>query len=85
MFISGFFSQWEGVLDRYAPLLVTVHLKVQLMQTTVDTIFKASQAASKLKLVTMFEDVTGYEQIKNEQKIEELRKGNRGYECTIIA
>ena len=45
VFISGFFSQWEGVLGRYAPLRVTVHLRMPLMQTTVDSmsIFEASK------------------------------------------
>ena len=35
VFISGFFSQREGVLGRYAPLLVTVHQCIPLMPTTV--------------------------------------------------
>ena len=47
VFISGFFSQREGVLGRYAPLVVAVHLRIPLTQTTVDTmsIFEASQAS----------------------------------------
>ena len=36
MVISGFFLQPEGVLGRYAPLSVTVHLRLPLTQTTVD-------------------------------------------------
>ena len=36
MVISGFFLQPEGVLGRYAPLSLTVHLRLPLTQTTVD-------------------------------------------------
>ena len=53
MFISGFFSQQEEVLGKDALLLVTVHLRIPLTPTTVDTmsIFKASRAAPKLEWV----------------------------------
>ena len=53
MFIDGFFSQQEEVLGRYAPLLVTVHLRMPLMQITVDMMFdiKASWVAPKFELL----------------------------------
>ena len=52
-FIAGFFSQQEEVVGRYAPQLVTVHLRMPLMQTTVDTMFdiKASWVAPKFELL----------------------------------
>ena len=55
-FISGFVSQQEGPrTGRYAPLLMTVCLRVPLTQTTADTmsIFEASWAASKVEWVAM--------------------------------
>ena len=41
------------VLNRYAPLLVTVHLRMPLMPTTVDkmSVFKASRARPRLEWV----------------------------------
>ena len=53
VFISGFFSQREGVLGRFAPLLVTVHLMMPLMLTTVDMmpVTEASHAAPMLEWV----------------------------------
>ena len=58
VFISGFFSQQEGVLGRYHHCLATVHLRVPLTQTTVDTrsIFKDSQAAPKSEWVAMLKN-----------------------------
>ena len=37
VFIAGFFLQWEGVLGKYAPLLVTAHLRMSLTQNIVGT------------------------------------------------
>ena len=71
VFISGFFSQREGVLGRYAPLLVTVHLRMPLTQTTVDTmsVFEASQVAPKSEWVAMLKNRTDQSQkVRNSTK-----------------
>ena len=71
VFISGFFSQREGVLGRYAPLLVTVHLRMPLTQTTVDTmsVFEASRVAPKSEWVAMLKNRTDQSQkVRNSTK-----------------
>ena len=75
MFIAGFFSQQEGVLGRYAPLLVTVHLRMPLMQTTVDTmsIFEASWVASKFECIAMLKKVSKKKTGKVERNVQRLQ------------
>ena len=51
VFIAGYLSQRLGVLGRNPPLLVTVHLRMQLMQTTVSStsVIEASYGVSKFE------------------------------------
>ena len=55
MFISGFFSQREGALDRYAPLLVTCSpdCTMDAGYSGQDVLSEASLAAPKLECVAM--------------------------------
>ena len=72
MFISGFFSQREGAIGRYARLLVTVHLRMPLMLNTVDT-----KPVSKASHAEWVED-----EVKNVKNWKGYR--NRGCESTIV-
>ena len=69
------------MVGRYAPLLMTVHLRMPLMQTTVDTmsIFIASWVASKFECVAMLKKVS---KMKNRSSQVER---NKCTEVTYIA